>query len=60
VKELLRNVLNTLPSEVTEEANSVPLKMRVFYDSCMGIDYIESDGDKGLTKLIKKLGNHFN
>ncbi len=55
VKDKLRMLLNTLPLLI-EEPNSVPLKMKRFYDSCMAIDYIDSDGEKGLLRIIKNLG----
>lgn len=56
IKNKVRTLINTLPIHTLEEANSVMGKMKRFYDSCMGIEYIEADKGKPLERIIKKLG----
>lgn len=52
----MRTLLNTLPTNVLEESNSVAGKMKMFYDSCMSREYIEADSNKPLLRIIKTLG----
>lgn len=56
VKEKSRKLLNTMSSERLGESNSVVGKMKRFYDSCMGTEYIETDKGKPLERIVKSLG----
>lgn len=56
VKDRLRTLINTLPTEALEESNSVYGKMKRFYDSCMATEYIEADKTTNIGRVIKSLG----
>lgn len=56
VKDRVRTLINTLPTETLEESNSVFGKMKRFYDSCMATEYIEADKAGNIMKEIKTLG----
>ena len=57
VKEKTRSLISTQP--YASESNSVYMKMRKFYQSCMALDYIEADQEKPLKKNIQKLGKQW-
>lgn len=38
------------------ESNSVNMKLRRYYQSCMALEYTEADQDKPLKKIIQELG----
>jgi hypothetical protein len=58
VKDKLRTLLNTLQVDSLEEekANSLALKMKLFYDSCNSLVHINIDGPKNLKRAITELG----
>ena len=45
--------------EYTSDLSSVDMKVSQFYGTCMGLEYVEQEGEKPLKRIIQQLGKVF-
>lgn len=54
-RDRIRQLITTMPHP--ERANTLSWKLKYFYDSCMALDNIETDGGRPLNRIITELGS---
>lgn len=45
--------------EYTNDLSSVDMKVSQFYQTCMGLEYVEQEGEKPLKRIIQQLGKTY-
>lgn len=53
-RDRIRQLITTMPHP--DRANTLNWKLKYFYDSCMALDNIETDGGRPLNRIITELG----